>query len=72
MFWIWPGSKIFHKKIVEENKTLELSVTSRQKTHKSKFEGIIFNSYEFNNKKFDKNINIKIQDRFYLGFNSTN
>ncbi len=59
-------ARYFIKKIIKENQLLELNVTSRQKTHKSKFEGLIFDSYEFNNKKFDKNINLKIQDADFI------
>ena len=54
-------AKSFVKKIINENKSLELSVSSRKKTHTTKFEGLNFNSYELNNKNIDKNINIKIQ-----------
>ena len=46
-------AKHFAKKIISQNLTLELSVTSRQETHKVFFEGISFTSYKFENDKFD-------------------
>ena len=59
-------AKSFVKKIINENKSLELSVSSRKKTHATKFEGLNFNSYELNDKNIDKNINIKIQDADFI------
>ena len=59
-------AKHFVKKIISQNLTLELSVTSRQETHQEVFEGINFNSYEFENDKFDENINLKIKEADYI------
>ena len=59
-------AKHFVKKIISQNLTLELSVTSRQETHKEVFEGINFTSYEFENDKFDENINLKIKEADYI------
>ena len=59
-------AKHFVKKIISQNLTLELSVTSRQKTHQEVFEGINFISYEFENDKFDENINLKIKEADYI------
>ena len=59
-------AKHFVKKIISQNLTLELSVTSRQETHKEVFEGINFISYEFENDKFDENINLKIKEADYI------
>ena len=59
-------AKYFIKKIISQNLTLELSVTSRQETHKEVFEGISFTSYEFENDKFDENINLKIKEADYI------
>ena len=59
-------AKHFVKKIISQNLTLELSVTSRQVTHQEVFEGINFISYEFENDKFDKNINLKIKEADYI------
>ena len=47
-------AKYFVKKLLKENYTLELNVSSRQKTQTKTFEGLNFNSYEFSNKKIDK------------------
>ena len=44
-------AKYFIKKIIKENQALELNISSRQKTDKRTFEGLNFNSYEFNEKK---------------------
>jgi nucleoside-diphosphate-sugar epimerase len=59
-------AKHFVKKIISQNLTLELSVTSRQETHKEVFEGLNFTSYEFENDKFDENINLKIKEADYI------
>ena len=59
-------AKHFVKKIISQNLTLELSVTSRQETHQEVFEGINFISYEFENDKFDENINLKIKEADYI------
>lgn len=59
-------AKHFVKKIISQNLTLELSVTSRQETHQEVFEEINFTSYEFENDKFDENINFKIKEADYI------
>ena len=59
-------AKHFIKKIISQNLTLELSVTSRQDTRQEVFEGINFTSYEFENDKFDENINLKIKEADYI------
>ena len=59
-------AKYFIKKIIKENQALELNVSSRQKTQNLKFEGLDFNAYEFNDKKIDRNINLKIQDAEFI------
>ena len=59
-------ARYFIKKIIKENQDIELNVSSRKKTHNLKFEGLDFNSYEFNEKKIDKNINSKIQDADFI------
>ena len=59
-------AKYFVKKIIKEKQALELNVSSRKKTHISTFEGIDLNSYEFNNKKIDKNIDVKIQEADFI------
>ena len=59
-------AKHFVKKIIKQNLDLELSVTSRQETHIGIFEGKSFNSYEFDNEKFDVDINLKIKEADYI------
>ena len=59
-------AKYFVKKIIKEKKTLEINATSRNKTHKLIFENLDLNSYEFNNKKIDENINTKILDADFI------
>ena len=59
-------AKHFVKKIISENLSLELIVTSRQDTHQEVFEGINFTSYMFENDKFDENINLKIKEADYI------
>ena len=59
-------AKHFVKKIISQNLTLVLNVTSRQETHHEVFEGISFTSYEFENDKFDENINLKIKEADYI------
>ena len=59
-------AKHFVKKIINQNLTLDLSVTSRQETHKGAFEGISFTSYKFENDKFDGDISVKIKEADYI------
>ena len=59
-------ARYFIEKIIKENQALELNISSRKKTHNLKFEGIDLNSYEFNEKKIDKNINSKIQKADFI------
>ena len=41
-------ARYFIKKIINENQDIELNVSSRKKTDNLKFEGLDFNTYEFN------------------------
>ena len=59
-------AKYFVKKIIKEKQVLELNVSSRKKTHSFTFEGIDLNSFEFSEKKIDKNIYLKIQDADFI------
>ncbi len=59
-------AKYFVKKIIREKQVLELNVSSRKKTHSFTFEGIDLNSFEFSEKKIDKNIYLKIQDADFI------
>ena len=59
-------AKYFAKKILKEKIALELNVTSRKNTNNLTFEGLDLNSFEFNNKKIDKNIDTKVQDADFV------
>jgi len=59
-------AKYFIKKVIKEKHKIELNISSRKKTNKSKFEVVDLNSYEFDEKKIDKNINTKIQEADYI------
>ena len=59
-------AKNFINKILKEKQDLELNISSRKKTHTFSFEGLDLNSYEFNDKNKDKNINKKIQDADFI------
>ena len=59
-------AQYFVKKIIKEKNLLELNVSSRKKTHTSKFEGLDFNSYEFNDIRIDENVYTKIQDADFI------
>ena len=56
----------FINKEINEKKDFDLSVTSRQKTHQIEFNNIKINSYEFNDEKFDKNIDKKIEEADFI------
>ena len=55
-------AKHFIKKLSKENITLELNVSSRKKTHTQIFENFKYNSYEFDNKNIDPEVNKKINE----------
>ena len=59
-------AKYFVRKILKENRELELNISSRKKTHSSKFEGQNMNSYEFNENKIDEIMNTKIQEADFI------
>ena len=59
-------AQYFARKILKENKELELNISSRKKSYISKFEGLNMNSYEFSNTKIDKDMNSKIQDADFI------
>ena len=59
-------AQYFARKILKENKELELNISSRKKSYISKFEGLNMNSYEFSNTKIDKDMNNKIQNADFI------
>ncbi len=52
----------FINKLINEKKNVDLSVTSRQETHKIKFNNIKINSYQFTKDKFDNSIESKLEE----------
>jgi nucleoside-diphosphate-sugar epimerase len=58
--------KSFIKKLNKEKFNIRLSTTSRNKTEKKIFDKINYTSYEFNEKKFDSEINKKVIDSDYI------
>ena len=44
-------AKYFVKKIILEKVSLELNISSRKETNAGEFEGLIYNSYQFDKKK---------------------
>ena len=49
----------FIKKLIEEKKNFELSITSRQETHQIELNNLKITSYLFNNHKYDISIKKK-------------
>ena len=52
----------FINKLINEKKNFDLSVTSRQETHKINFNNIKINSYQFTKDKFDNSIESKLEE----------
>ena len=59
-------AKSFIKKLVNEKKDFDLSITSRQKTHDIEFNNIKINSYQFTNDRFDNSIIKKLEQANYI------
>ena len=59
-------AQYFVRKILKENRELELNITSRNKTNTTKFDGLNMNSYEFNENKKDDAMNSKIQEANFI------
>ena len=59
-------AKSFIKKLILEKKIFDLSITSRQKTHKFEFDNLKVISYFFSNDQFDPEIKIKLQEADYI------
>ena len=49
----------FIKKLINEKKDFDLSITSRQETHQIEFNHIKIHSYQFTDNKFDNSIKKK-------------
>jgi nucleoside-diphosphate-sugar epimerase len=59
-------AKNFIKKLNKENFNITLSTTSRNKTEKKKFDNINYTSFEFNENKFDSNINERVKNSDHI------
>tara|TARA_B100000780_G_scaffold207452_1_gene147788 strand:+ start:357 stop:1232 length:876 start_codon:yes stop_codon:yes gene_type:complete len=54
-------AKNFIKKLINEKYNINLSTTSRRESSKEIFKGIDYNSYLFNNEKFDQNLEVELK-----------
>ena len=59
-------AKNFISKINLENYNIDLSTTSRNKTSIKNFDGINFQSYYFNNEKYDENLILKLREADHI------
>ena len=59
-------AKNFISKVNLEKYNINFSSTSRNKTSLENFEGIEYNSYQFSNKKYDKNLILKLKEADYI------
>jgi nucleoside-diphosphate-sugar epimerase len=59
-------AKNFIKKLSIEKYNINLSTTSRSESSKQTFNGINYNSYLFNNEKFDQNLLIKLKEADHI------
>tara|TARA_B100001093_G_scaffold369184_1_gene354145 strand:+ start:190 stop:1065 length:876 start_codon:yes stop_codon:yes gene_type:complete len=59
-------AKNFIKKINDEGVLFNLTTTSREETKNKKFENISYQSFQFTEKKFDKNLINKLEEANYI------
>ena len=59
-------AQYFIKKVITENRDLEINVSSRKKTHTLTFEGLSIKAYEFNGQRIDRNIYFKIRESDFI------
>ena len=59
-------AKNFIDKVKFENYNIDLSSTSRSKTTKESFKGINYKNFQFNNKKYDKNLITKLREADHI------
>ena len=59
-------AKDFISKIKLENFNINLSTTSRNETSKKIFDGVDYQSYQFNNYKYDENLIVKLREAEYI------
>ncbi len=59
-------AECFINKLIQEKKDFDLSITSRQETHKIEFNNFKITSYHFTNENFDNSIIKKIEEANYI------
>ena len=59
-------AKNFIKKLIMEKYDIKLTITSRNKTQKKKFNGINYKSYLFNSDKFDDNLIVELKEADHI------
>ena len=59
-------AKNFIKKLISEKYNITLTTTSRNKSSKENFNGINYNSYLFNNDKFDNSLLVKLKEADHI------
>ncbi len=59
-------AKNFIKKLSVEQYNINLSATSRSESSKKTFNGINYNSYQFNSEKFDQNLVVKLKEADHI------
>jgi len=59
-------AKNFINKLIIEKYNINLSTTSRSESSKETFKGINYNSYLFNNEKFDQNLIVKLKEADHI------
>ena len=66
LFGFGQVAKYFIKKVISHNQHIKFHTTSRKETSSKSYLGINYTSYEFNEKKFDKDIGEKIKEADYI------
>ena len=56
----------FINKLLIEKKDIDLSITTRSETNKFEFNNLVINSYMFNDKKFDSNLQNRLEEANYI------
>ena len=59
-------AKNFINKLISEKNNITLTTTSRNKSSKENFNGIKYNSYQFNSDRFDNNLLIKLKEADHI------
>ena len=59
-------AECFVNKLIQEKKDFDLSITSRQETHKIELNNLKITSYNFTDDKFDSSLNKKLKEANYI------